>query len=302
MRLITFQVLECFGFRDSGRIDFSSSPPFFYVLGRNSSGKTCLLNAVRHLEVDVKPSDHANFSNFNPSDQRPVLRATFSVSNWDLEIDRLVKRVLDESLSQGLKGIQDPLRSQISARVEMATRELYEPLIKEARASGKLSVARTGEGIYSIATENNWKAQEERKSATRAAFSAIAHGDQVRLPDGKNAPLGLSSVDPERCLFFQFPKIYFFDQEQSLLADLPDRIDDNVLHGTEDALLEAFLKLLGRSDVERFLRADDPDERDEVLCRLHEQMALLTKEVNAAQQGRSSESLLEFVLHEKNGL
>jgi len=302
VRLISFQIFECFGFRDSGRIDFSSSTPFFYVLGRNSSGKTCLLSALRHLDLDVKPSDHANFANFNPSDQRPLLRAVFSVSERDLSLDRFLKQVAAQLPSRGLSSIQESHRAQIADRVLNAVREIYETLMKEMRSCGEVSVARTGEGQYSIALDDDWKAQTERRKAVRAALSAIAPGDQVRLPGGKTAGLTLHHLDPEESLFFLFPKIYFFDQEHSLLADLPDRIDEEVLGGKANALLQSLLKLLGRADVERFLRADDPDEREDVLGRLRAQMALLTKEVNAVRRGRSTESLLEFVLHEKNGL
>jgi len=304
VRLTSFQILDCFGFRDSGKIDFSSSTPFFYILGRNSSGKTSLLNALRHLEVDVEPSDHANFANFNPTDdQRPLLRAVFSVSQRDLSLERLLKRVADQLSDRGLNSIQgESYRTQLKNRVLNAVREVYEPLIEAIKSCGEVSAARTGEGRYLIALKNDWKAQTERSNAVRAALTAIAPRDQVRMPDGKTVGLTLSGLDPEESLFFLFPKIYFFDQEHSLLANLPDRIDQAILDGKANALLEALLKLLGRSDVERFLRADDPDERDEVLGRLCTQMDRLAQEVNEAQKGRSTESLLEFVLHEKNGL
>ncbi len=55
MKLVSFQIKECFGFRDSDRINLRDPTNLIYVLGRNSSGKTSFLTALAYFTPHLRP-------------------------------------------------------------------------------------------------------------------------------------------------------------------------------------------------------------------------------------------------------
>src|SRR5260370_38400122 len=87
MQLVSFQIKECFGFRDSGRVDLEDPTNLIYILGRNSSGKTSFLTALAHFAPSLIPEAHANFANFDPSSQIPYLLGEYRECIGDLTVD-----------------------------------------------------------------------------------------------------------------------------------------------------------------------------------------------------------------------
>jgi recombinational DNA repair ATPase RecF len=77
MKLTQFQLINCFGFRDSGQIQLESTHNFIYLLGRNSSGKSSVLNGIKYFELGITPSQQPNFKNFNDSGDSRALIATY---------------------------------------------------------------------------------------------------------------------------------------------------------------------------------------------------------------------------------
>ena len=76
MHLSYFRAINCFGFGDAAA---DLHPPLIYVLGRNSSGKTSLLDAIDQLSPGRTPEAHPRFQNFRPTEQTPQLIGRFEV-------------------------------------------------------------------------------------------------------------------------------------------------------------------------------------------------------------------------------
>src|SRR5947209_8005176 len=103
MQLVSFQIKECFGFRDSGHVDLQDPTNLIYILGRNSSGKTSLLTALAHIAPNLIPQAHPNFANFNPSFVAPYLLGNYRVDGGDLKADTFEQafRAKMNELNQG---------------------------------------------------------------------------------------------------------------------------------------------------------------------------------------------------------
>src|SRR6266480_6101508 len=91
MKLVSFRIKDCFGFRDSGCIDLNDPTNLIYVLGRNSSGKTSFLTALEYFAPRLKPQDHPNFTNFDRlSHDVPYLLGEYVVKEGDFTIENFI--------------------------------------------------------------------------------------------------------------------------------------------------------------------------------------------------------------------
>ena len=106
MQLISFQVKECFGFRDSGRIDLLDPTNLIYVLGRNSAGKTSFLSALAHFDPRLILHNHSNFLNFDPSSLPASLICEYKIKVDDFSA-KLFQKALSHKISQLNQGHQD---------------------------------------------------------------------------------------------------------------------------------------------------------------------------------------------------
>src|SRR5947208_16460701 len=98
MQLVSFQVKECFGFRDSGHVDLQDPRNLIYILGRNSAGKTSFLTALAHFALNETLQQHPNFANFDPSPRvAPYLLGKYRVVEGDLTIDAFIKAFRDKT-------------------------------------------------------------------------------------------------------------------------------------------------------------------------------------------------------------
>ena len=84
MRLLKFRIYNCFGFGDTGWVNLQDARALIYVLGRNSSGKTAFLTALRSLAAGVVPRENERFANFNDSGEEAFLQAQFSLEPSEL--------------------------------------------------------------------------------------------------------------------------------------------------------------------------------------------------------------------------
>jgi DNA repair exonuclease SbcCD ATPase subunit len=92
-RLESFQVKNCFGFGDSGRVKLDNPHNINYVLGRNSSGKASFLNAIKYFAYSLRPENYPNYTNFRPTEEQPRLIAEFSVEAGDLSPADIAVRI-----------------------------------------------------------------------------------------------------------------------------------------------------------------------------------------------------------------
>ena len=73
IKLKSLQIKNCFGFGDCRGIRLAGPGSLTYILGRNSSGKTSLLNAIKYLEYGREPEQYPNFQNFKPTEAESIL-------------------------------------------------------------------------------------------------------------------------------------------------------------------------------------------------------------------------------------
>src|SRR5688500_8340510 len=96
MKIASFRIINCFGFRDSGEINLIDSKNLILILGRNSSGKSSLLNTISYFEVENNLADKPNFKNFNDSGIEPSLNATFIREDTTVSFETFWKRAVAE--------------------------------------------------------------------------------------------------------------------------------------------------------------------------------------------------------------
>jgi hypothetical protein len=307
MRLSSFRINNCFGFGDNVEVDLRAEPPLVYVLGRNSSGKTMLLTGLRHLEIDRTPSKHPNFANFRPLDSRPFLMAEFELRDGGLSTTRLVERVarfLVEHLHIPELAIQD---DDTLKTLLKDVAGVYGPLLEEAAAKGVIWVWRTQSGGYHYSTSPGGfrEADPVLSGAVHPLIADVTVQGKYRYADSEY-DFELTPADVNHMLFYQFPRILLFDEGYSLSDDLPQRITPALLEDEQNAITGAFLDHLGREALATFFGSNDPDECRALLSGFRKRVDALCKTVNDYGAGdtqlRSDAPLLDFWLHEKNGL
>src|SRR5689334_5244243 len=105
MKLKSFRIINCFGFQNSGEINLDSAHNFIYLLGRNSSGKSSVLNAIKYFEQGITPSEQQNFKNFNDSGAQSAFVATYRLTESKLSDkhfeEDLIQQLINLGLTQG---------------------------------------------------------------------------------------------------------------------------------------------------------------------------------------------------------
>ena len=120
---------------------------FIYLLGRNSSGKSSFLLALKHLRYGLVPRTHPRFANFEPTADEPSLLAEFSVGEGDITVDRLLDRFytllsdngLEADIAKNAVELQ-PLLKEITAS--------YQALIDQAKSNKRIWVQKMQGGSY----------------------------------------------------------------------------------------------------------------------------------------------------------
>jgi predicted ATP-dependent endonuclease of OLD family len=94
MKLEHLRISNCFGF---GSTEVNLESRLIYILGRNSSGKTALLDGINNIAPHRIPDDHPRFTNFRPTTSLPQITASFVVDsptslNMEEDITELFKK------------------------------------------------------------------------------------------------------------------------------------------------------------------------------------------------------------------
>jgi len=300
MKLTSFRILNCFGFHDSGKIDLLDPHNFIYVLGRNSSGKSSLLNSIKYLELGVTPFQMPNFQNFNDSGEIPVLIGEFSTERGELQYDSFQK-ILHGTL--GKLGIDREALDQNSSLKNLVDRieTIYEALITHINSTGAVAVFKNSNGHFRFRDATDDAMYKSRKKEIedllRAASNTPGH---FKIKD-KIKQINLLFYTFEDLLFRQFPSIYLFNERYSLRENLPERIGTDWATG-KNAFEKLFVQYLDEKMINRFLASNDPDERETLLKKLEQRVIVLTEKVNRRSGSTSNQDLLEIKLHEKNGI
>lgn len=293
MKLASFQIINCFGFRDSGKVNLSNPNNFIYILGRNSSGKSSLLNSIKYFEIGIVPSQMPKFHNFNKSEPSPVFKANFLFENTKLSFPTFLKNFTAELEKSNISEYAVNSNEQIESLVE-ETKSIYKNLIEELNNEGKVEIQKLSDGSYHFIQDdfNKYKTRKARideliKNAKGADGHFRVHNNAYQL--------SLTFNTFEKTLFLQFPKIYIFNEEYSLNNSLPDKIVPN-WRRNDDKFEARFIQYLDEDNVDRFLAADDPEERDDILTELRKNLKRLVRKVNENRSTTQNTDLLEMRL------
>ncbi len=307
MQLVTFQIKECFGFRDSDRVDLEDPTNLIYILGRNSSGKTSFLTALAYFSPSLIPRDYSNFGNFDPTSEVPNLIGKYRVGRGDFTLDAFVKTFLStvDTLNPDLVVITEFQRFKDELTKEL--RPIYADLFEGVVRSGSLEVQRSASGEYQFSTEPSFKGSADRiKQQVPALLSNVPirlglpfQSNGQRLINGRGFRLP-SAEEIENTLAHQLPRIAWFNKAYALLNNLPNAISIEHLRQSPNQLTSALVKYLSESQVERLLMGQNPREGRALLKGLQEKINTLMGEVN---RGRAAGTeLLAIDLYLSGGL
>jgi energy-coupling factor transporter ATP-binding protein EcfA2 len=315
MKLESFQIINCFGFIDSGKINLNDPNNFIYILGRNSSGKSSFLNTLKYFGYKVIPENQKNFRNYNvnASKEPPRFIAEFSISKpfffkepFTNGVYSLIKPI-DNDFNQSHLRSSEIVRSFVNDVVKV-----YEEFSEKILERKWAKIERDKNGNYSFFIENEGKeTYDTRISNLKKLFDkyfTVDNQKSVLLLNQSYRRISLNIEEIEGLLFIRFPQIITFTDRYSLIEELPERITvdtlDEVLNDKNtNSLLKIFIKYLGEENIGQFLKSNDPEERDSLLGKLRQKIKKLTNKVNLHDESEGdNKNLLEIILHEKNGL
>lgn len=314
MKLISFQIKDCFGFQDSGCVDLNDPTNLIYVLGRNSSGKTSFLTALEYFTPRLKPQDHPNFMNFDQlSHDSPYLLSEYVVKEDDFTIEKFIKvfqTTMDQRNNRFIDIFGTPEYQKL--KVELAKQlvdTIYGDLIERAVRQDKLWVKRTASGEYWFSTNQDFNDATKRISQQVPALlddTLRKLGHQVNV-DGQLSIRGnwyqfrqLTPSEIEDLLVDQLPRVVAFEKTYSLLDVLPDVLKIEHLSQSTGPLTDALINYLGKSWVEGVLKVNNPRNRDKLLEELRGRIKELMSKVN--HNRATGTELLEIYLDHGYGL
>jgi predicted ATP-dependent endonuclease of OLD family len=299
VKLKSFQVINCFGFRDSGQINLDTENNVIYLLGRNSSGKSSVLNGIKYFESGVTPSQQPNFKNFNDSGTTSALVGTYRIRERKLSEDQFKIDLIKELARSKID--EQAMKSNAKLKTLFTTvLSIYSLLIERINEAEEVIVWKLDDGHYHYleSTNNEYNARiKEMQAAINAAKERDGNfnvmGTMTRIPMTWNTF--------EDLLFLQTPKIYLFNEKFSLREVLPERIDVNWA-AANDKFLNTFVDYLGKEKIDKYLASNDPEEREELLLELRTRAKALTDKVNQYGPSTPNSDLLDITLHDKNGV
>jgi len=310
VKLVSFQIRECFGFRDTKRIDLQDPTNLIYVLGRNSSGKTSFLTALAYFAPQLTPESYPNFANFDPSSQAPYLLAEYKVGKSDFTLDTFISAFHSEldTLNQGF-GITFASNEYQRYKEELSKKllALYEVLFKNAASKGRLWVMRNGAGDYQFSEEPNFKDSQRKEQLSKLLTDLpgelalqINESGQLNTGGSWNQFTQLTAEKIENLLVKQLPVITWFKEAYALLDVLPNIIKVEHLTSSPNRLTNELIKFLGKTKLERLLKGQNPQKRREILSELQEKINVLMQEVNKSREPGTE--LLAIDLSQMEGL
>jgi predicted ATP-dependent endonuclease of OLD family len=308
MRIELFRIMNCFGFRDSGEVNLVDERNLLYLLGRNSSGKTSFLTALRYLEYPLIPQDHANFRNFNASDEQGQLLAKFRVEKGDLDIHRFMKHfqsIIGDKHSSDTAVVGSTEYKEQLKKLTTLTERLYGELITSAEKTGTIWVRKSGSGDYQFSSDASFKVYSIRKQQLQQEIGRLFPGNHI-IVAGTRRPVNILFDPIEKILFLLFPRIIFFGDAYFLFGDLPDQITEGDLatiksSSDEDhALTKALVAFLGENRLRRFLTLNSARESRQLLEQMQVEIDKLVSVINKQQASVGATGLVGIDLTGQN--
>lgn len=305
MRLESLRIRNCFGFVDSGEIDFALPNNLVYVLGRNSSGKTSVLRALSCLEHGSTPQDYPRFANYEATAGLPHLYARFSVdtsAGCGLSAETLTDAVVAQfgstslQIRRGEAGSSagpDTRSSRAAVPLLDDVFETYSALVERILDGGRVSVAKLGNGAYQFfsAEDTDGKIFRDRRESISSRVSSLQTAFQQ---DGWPYPAGLDFNFIEGQLFKQFPEIFVFTDRFSLDEGLPRSIRDQHLQQRQNSLTTAFMDLLDQDTLGEFLRASGRGRIKGLQDALQAKLDALSAEINEGAASAGADELVRI--------
>ena len=315
MRLLSFQVKDCFGFHDSGVVNLQDPSNLIYVLGRNSSGKSAFLSALGHFSPRRDPQSDPRFRNFDPSTRQPRLIAQFDIGDHGISVEALADAFV-QTLRRTFQG--DPSLFS-SDEFQRYLKEVPKAIIKEfatweeaSKSSGALWMVRHSSGAYSFSFKSDfsdaktWEQHAEQVLAN--ALTVIrrpgAPGENQVLIAGSWRAMSLPTfAQLTETLARQLPNIEWLTGKQSALpldGDLPNALINDHLSGNQSPLTEAFIDYLGREKVREDLTTQNPARQRKIEAEMQSSVFQLATTINRNTLG--VQALLKIDLKRSDGL
>jgi len=313
MTLEYFQICNCFGFKDSGKIDFSSETSLYTILGKNSSGKTSVINAIEAFEYGKALNEAPRFHNFGyrERDGESILRAEFKVSKGDL-VEEIVAEEIGRYFLNEVGLTKSSLESSNAKEIYDKIREEYALVALIANKYRNIVVEKLKNSNYifytNVNSQRNTKPElQERIGELSDCFNNLQKPDRdkpnlVRITNRGRLVKDVDYRDLihklESRLFYLFPRIYKFSHEYSLQDILPDNIREDILK-EDEGILFRLVKLLGKDDLSEYFESKNPIERKKIRERIQKRLDAFSKKV---AQTDVNKKFIKFIIDVDEGI
>jgi hypothetical protein len=298
MKLDTFRIINCFGFGDSGSVDLRDSENLIYILGRNSSGKSSFLNAVRCFGKGVIPQEWTNFENFERSSEQSRFEGHFTFDEID---EATFVKQFSEHLENVTFGDQHRSGHPPNAKLVDGTTALYQELIKELNKSKNCVVWKYPDGDY-LFLSPDFESSKPRLDEVRRLIKAATNTEGLFHSAGAWRNVKLDEYTAENILFNQFPQIVLFGQYFALSDSLPKTITKDWNSKSSNGLTKSFIQFLGSQQINELLNSKVPSKVSHLQNALNERAAVLARKINSGTRNENNSLLDLEIMYTSEGL
>jgi hypothetical protein len=264
VQLNELTITNCFGF---GRTTINLDPQLVYILGRNSSGKTAVLDAIDSVNPNRNPQDQPRFKNFRPTKEQPELDATFIGSNVPaIDITSVfgapLRRIAPESALADNQSLQKAIT---------ALNEEYAELATAINAQQRLVLSKFGENQCQLTAGQQYEQASDRRKRINATINRALPNGIFNYAGANHQVPPITSSDLDRHVARQIlPPIYHYREQYNLTDDLPDHLTTALIAAPPSNLANAFIKSLVATDLQTLLTTNDPDEQNQLKVTIQE--------------------------------
>ena len=274
MRLHNVRILNCFGFADA-TIDLT--PDLVYILGRNSSGKTALLDAINHLAPQRVPQSHPRFANFKATTQHPQLTGTFSIT----EAPTITASSMILGLLRG-KGLTDTVLNA-HTQLQEGLKQLdasYHDLAQQLAGNGTLTLTKFSAGGMQLTVGNDFTAATERRKTIEQIVNRFMPNGIFTAANANHQLNRITAPDLDRHAANVIPRITYYNEQYALGDDLPDYLTLANIEQSPNNVSRAFISTIDATDASALLTTHDPDEQDRLRQTLQERADSLATRIS----------------------
>jgi predicted ATP-dependent endonuclease of OLD family len=264
MRLQSLRIINCFGFADA-TIDLT--PDLVYILGRNSSGKTALLDAINQLSPQRVPKNHARFANFKPTAEHPQLTGTLAVT--DIPATDVTSLITNPLRGRGLADSVLSAHTQLQEGLKQLD-TIYCDLFEQLATNGTLTLTKFSTGAIQLTVGNEYKEAAERRKHVESILQSTLPNGILTVASTNYQIDRLSASDLDRQAASIIPTIAYYNEHYALGDDLPDYLTTKNMAQPTNTITRAFINTINQDDATALLTTNDPDEQDRLRHALQE--------------------------------